>query len=198
MHICFSSTIRLYASKDPAKAKKQFVSRVCQTIHCSFIRESTSQDLEKSRFSNCEWHRASECISKQLDQKLKEPTLLLFFSPGAKYEITYNKEYEFSQSQLAQSIEIPSQNDLDSWRKIKVLIAPPGIRDKDYDPKNSIENYKEIGLKLGWIGYPPLQTNASKNFKQGNRKQYGLRYSVTGTIHSTMGDTLSCMATEIS
>ena len=70
---------------------------------------------------------------------MKELRYLLFF-PGAKYEITYNKEGEFSQSQLA-------LNDLDLWRKIKVLIAPPAIKDIDYDPTNSLEYYKEIGFK---------------------------------------------------
>ena len=46
--------------------------------------------MEKLRFSHCEWHRASESISNQLDQQLKEPRSLLFFS-GAKFEIAYNK-----------------------------------------------------------------------------------------------------------
>ena len=75
-----SSTIRLYARKVPAKeAMKQFVSRFCQNIHISLIRESTSQDLEKSRFSHREWHRAYESIFNQFDQQLKEPRSLLFF-----------------------------------------------------------------------------------------------------------------------
>ena len=71
----------------------------------------------------------------------------LYFFPGAKYEITYNKEGGFSQSQLALLNDVPIRVDLDVWRKIKVLIAPPGIKDIDYDPTNSIEFYKEIGLK---------------------------------------------------
>ena len=128
------------------EAMKQFASRVCRTIHCSLIRESTPQDLEKSRVSHHERPRASEYISKQLDQKLKESRSLLFF-PGAKYETTYNKEGESSQSQLALLIEVPSQSDLDVWRNIKVLIVPPGIGDVDYDPINSTEYYKEIGFK---------------------------------------------------
>ena len=84
---------------------------------------------------------------------MKEPRSLLFF-PGAKYEITYNKEGEFSQSQMALLIEVPSQKDLDLWRKIKVLTAPPGVRDIDYDPKNCIEHSKEIDFEEGWISCP--------------------------------------------
>ena len=66
---------------------------------------------------------------------------------------------------MALSIEVPSQNDLDLWRKIKVLIVPPRIRDIDCDPTNSIECYKEIGFKERWIGCPSLQTNALKKFQ---------------------------------
>ena len=76
--------------------------------------------MEKSRFSHCEWHRASELISNQLDQQLKEPRSLLFF-PGAKHKIIYNKEGGFSQSQLALLIDVPTQVDLDLWRKLKFL-----------------------------------------------------------------------------
>ena len=49
---------------------------------------------------------------------------------------------------------------------------------------------------MDWM--PPIKNNRFKNFKQGNRKQYGLKHRVTGSIHSAMGDTLSHMATEIS
>ena len=91
--------------------------------------------------------------------KSERTWIFIIFSWG-KYEVTYNKEGECSQSQLALLIEIPSKNDLDLWRKIKVLIAPSGIRDIDYDPTNSIEYHKEIDLEEGCIDCPPLRTNA--------------------------------------
>ena len=56
----------------------------------------------------------------------------------------------------------PTQVYLDFWRKIKVVIAPPGIKDIDHDPTNSIEFYKEIGFKEVWIVCTPLQTIALK------------------------------------
>ena len=34
---------------------------------------------------------------------------------------------------------------------------------------------------------PSITNNRFKNFKQGNKKQYGLKHRVTGTIHSAMG-----------
>ena len=48
---------------------------------------------------------------------------------------------------MALLIDVPTQVDLDLWRKIKVLIAQPGIKDIDYDPTNSIEFYKDMGFK---------------------------------------------------
>ena len=46
--------------------------------------------------------------------------------------------------------------------KYNVFIAPPGIKGIDYDPTNSIQFYKKMGFKEGWIGCPPLQTSVSK------------------------------------
>ena len=63
---------------------------------------------------------------------------------------------------MALLIDVPAQVDLDSWRKIKILIAPPSIKDIDYDPPNSIEFYKEMSFQDGWIGCPPLRTIALK------------------------------------
>ena len=78
----------------------------------------------------------------------------------------------------------PTQVYLDFWRKIKVVIAPPGIKDIGYDPTNSIEFYNKMSFKDGWIGCPPLQTIALKNFKQDNRKPYGFcNYSFSSGWH---------------
>ena len=37
-----------------------------------------------------------------------------------------------------------------------------------------------------------------KDYKQGKRKQYGLKHYVSATIHAAMGDTLNSMAMSIS
>ena len=41
-------------------------------------------------------------------------------------------------------------------------------------------------------------TQKLKDYKQGKRKQYGLKHYVSATIHAAMGDTLNSMATSIS
>ena len=68
--------------------------------------------------SHVEWTSATENTSNKLEEKLKEPSLLLFFR-GAIFEFTYNQEGKFSQSQIALLFDLPSQDDIDNWRKKK-------------------------------------------------------------------------------
>ena len=71
---------------------------------------------------------------------------------------------------MALLIDVPTQVDFDLWRNFKVLIAPRGIKDIDYDPTYLIEFYKEISFEDGWIGCPLLQTNALNYLNQGDKK----------------------------
>ena len=41
-------------------------------------------------------------------------------------------------------------------------------------------------------------TQQLKDYKQGKRKQYGIKHYVSATIHAAMGDTLNQMPTSIS
>ena len=109
--------MRLYSKKVPAvEASRQFISRVERQIHPRNRRERLSEDIEKSRFSHQSWTKASLTTKAQLERHLKEPERLLFFK-GAIYEITFNKENEFSHSQLALLYDIPSEDDLRQWKK---------------------------------------------------------------------------------
>ena len=96
------------------------------------MRERNAKDIEKSRYSHSKWKEASEQITNKLEQKLKEPTQLLFFR-GAIYEFTYNKEGKFSQSDTALLYDLPTQEDLNDWKKIPVLLSPPGLSSIDFD-----------------------------------------------------------------
>lgn len=192
------STYRLYGKKVPAKeAAKQFVERVRRSIDGINLREKSSEDVEKSRFSHREWCTASIHTSNQLEQLVKEPNLVLFFR-GAKYEFTYNDEGKFSQSQMVLLYDLPSQNDLDTWKKIKVLAAPPGIKDIEFNEDDTKQSFIDKGFIEVKVGVAPDRTRLLKSNIQAKRKQYGLRHCVTSTIHAAMGDTLISMATEIS
>ena len=121
-----------------------------------------------------------------------------YFFKGAIYEITFNEEGKFSNTQTALLFDLPSQDDLDNWRKIKVLKAPLGIKDIEFDMNKTKEMYLNEKYEEIRIGLAPQRTQFLTNNYQAKRKQYGLKHRVTSTIHAAMGDTLSYMATEIS
>jgi hypothetical protein len=102
-------TFRVYSRKVPVReAAKQYIDRVRRQIDHSQICERVAKDVEKNRYSHCEWQPAQSSTVEELDQKLKEPHTLLFFA-GAIFECTYNKEGSFSQSQLALLYTLPAQ-----------------------------------------------------------------------------------------
>ena len=99
-------------------------------------KEKKAIDLEKRRFSNQDWTQASASIVTNLEMKMKEPELLLFFR-GAIYQCTYNEDGVFSQSQLALCFELPEQADLDNFRKVNILLFPPNMKldSFEFDPE---------------------------------------------------------------
>ena len=100
---------------------------------------------------------------------------------------------------MAILFNLPSQDDLNNWRKIKILIAPaPGMTDIEFDNTATKASYIALGFIEVKIGVAPERTQSIKGNIQAQRKQYGLKHRVTGTIHAAMGDTLFSMATEIS
>ena len=81
--------------------------------------------------------------------------MLLLFR-GAIYLCTYNdSEGKFSQSQMAFLYDLPNQEQLDMWQKIKALVAPPGSKDISYDESRSKQSYLDIGFREVSIGVAP-------------------------------------------
>ena len=193
--------MRLYSKKVPAReASKQFVDRVRRQVSDDQRLERKSEDIEKSRHSHQDWKQASDSTSLQLEQRLKEPNNLLFFR-GAIYEMTFNEEGNFSNTQLVILFDLPSREDLESWRKIKVLKAPIGTKEiQSFRPGISKQQYFDQGYEEIDVGIAPQRTQYFKKNGQiqAKRKQYGLKHHVTSTIHAAMGDTLPSMSTEIS
>eukprot|EP00957_Ditylum_brightwellii_P048603 3688024-Ditylum_brightwellii.AAC.1 len=46
----------------------------------------------------------------------------------ALYECTFNDEGNHSHSQMALLFDLPSREDIENWKKIKVLVALPGAK----------------------------------------------------------------------
>ena len=193
------STIRLYSKKVPVReATKQHDDRVRRYYPIEEIRERVSNDIERSRYSQQEWSAATEPTIVQLDHKVKEPRSLLFYR-GAIYVCTFNDVSEkFSQSQMALLFDLPSQEQLNNWQKIKILVAPPGTREILYDETMTKQSFINNGFTECRIGTSNEYTQSLKNNIQGKRKQYGLKPYVSSTLHGAMGDTLQFMATQIS
>ena len=80
----------------------------------------SSQDVQKSRFSQQYWRFAADNMSAHLKNNVKESQNILLFK-GAIYKIVFNVEGRFRNTQLVILFDLPSEDDLSSWRKLKVL-----------------------------------------------------------------------------
>ena len=120
-------------------------------------------DVEKQRFSHSEWYASSQSTIDQIEIIRKEPTELLLFR-GGQYEFTFNKDGEFSQSQMALLYDLPSQEDVELFKKIKILCAPPGLKNFAIDVDNvTKEELLNEGFTEVSIGIAPERTVALKN-----------------------------------
>ena len=73
---------------------------------------------------------------------------------------------------------------------MKVLAAPTGLHDIEYDESTSKEDYIEKGFYEVEVGMAPIRTHSINHYQQVQRKQYALRHRVTSTIHAAIGDVL--------
>lgn len=195
-----TSTFRLYSKKVPSKeATLDYVERVRRQIPANQLMSRKSEDWVKDKMSHSEWSQATnDSVIDELDQHGKEPRELLFFK-GAQYEFTFNKEGKFSNTQLAVLFEMPSQDQLDRFKPIKILAAPPGIKSLEYDVNTtSKQDLLDIGFTEVTVGASRERTRSLKGNLRGKRKQYGLQHRLTSTIHAAQGETFALVATEIS
>ena len=81
------------------------------------VNKRFSEDIQIAHGAQSGWTDASETTSSYLDRKMKDSRTIIFFV-GAIYQFTYNNDQSrFNQSQLGLLISLPSQADLDSFRK---------------------------------------------------------------------------------
>ena len=103
----------------------------------------------------------------------------------------------FSQGQMAMLFELPEQDVLNNNRKVKVLAAPAGLHDIEYDINMSKEDYINSGFYEVKVGIAPIRTQSVNRYMQCQRKQYALKHRVTSTIHACMEDTLQKVAMKV-
>jgi hypothetical protein len=90
------------------------------------LRIRRALDTQKSQYSH-EWVTARDDVKEELNRKCREPDTLMF-ERGLTYTITFNDHVK-SNSQKAILYELPSQEALDNFASIKVLLAPPGCKE---------------------------------------------------------------------
>ena len=86
---------------------------------------------------------------------------------------------------MALLYNLPSREDVESFKKIKILCAPPGLKNFAIDVDNvTKQELLNDGFVEVSIGIAPERTFALNNNVQTRRKQYGLQHRVTNTIHA--------------
>jgi len=197
-----NNTLRVFAKKQPAMdAVEEFYRRIEREFSSSSqpgaLGRRKAEDVERPIESHARYEKASTAVVSMLNKSTKEAQELLFF-PYAVFLFTYNDpKKQFTQSRLGLLIDVPDQADLDAFRPIRLLAAPPGVRSAPVEHCS-----RERLLRDGWtevrIGPAPeyKQTYAGVGLT-AKRKQYGLRPFISSTIHSIQGATLRALATSI-
>ena len=151
-----------------------------------------SDDTMIAMESHAEWKSATRHVISYMNSKLKEPESVDFFE-GAIYQFTQNFPGRYNATQLGILLKMPTCEQLADFKEIDIWVAPAGT--KSIDPLN-------LGEMIGWhktkVGIAPHRAvNMWSHGIKGARKQYSLRHHVASTIHSSIGHTVSKIATEL-
>jgi predicted GIY-YIG superfamily endonuclease len=187
------SILRMFGKKAAARLAEQRLLASMRRIHGSSMLYSKALDSESTLEGN--WIDATNVTSKALSQKIKAPPLLAFY-PKAQYEITFNKEGYFSQSQLAILAKMPSRLEVDAKEPVSVYVAPEGCKSVPLG-LTTREEFLSSGFTEHKIGIGPERAENIGLGLQGKRKQYGLRHRIASTIHAGMGQDLCAVITKV-
>ena len=88
-----------------------------------------SEDVKQSLTQSAPIYANKATRNNILHRKAKEVKELHFY-PYAHYDITFNStKNEFFQSQMAILLNvIPTLDEINNWKPIKVMVAPPGCK----------------------------------------------------------------------
>jgi len=148
-------------------------------------------DFESSTESN--WVEARSATTRLISRKVKEPSRLYLY-PRAVYQVTFTRDGQFSQSQLAVLAEMPSAEDILEFRPISVYVAPEGMKAIPSGLQTE-SDYLNLGFQKRQIGTAPEHSTYVGLGILGKRRQYGLRHRLAATIHAGMGQDLPAIAT---
>ena len=189
-------TFRLYGMRVPAvEATKEFVENVRRTVPPETLRVKESIDMEKNRYTHCDWTAASPTTIATLDKKVKEPSVLPLY-PGLVVEFTINSK-DFTQSQIGFLLRVPPQSEVDKGCKLEVWIPRTGVREIVFNPEWTEEDLIRMEFKMVFAFIVPQRIIYSGRHVQCYRLQYCIKPRFTSTIHAAMGETLRRVALQI-
>jgi predicted GIY-YIG superfamily endonuclease len=155
-----------------------------------------ADDFELSTLSHSHWQPATQGVVRMLTKELREPKVLPFYEM-AVYEMTYNKPNHFTHSQIAVLAEMPTNEVLQSFGNVKVILAPVGCKSVVEGVTNPY-NLLAHGWRVEQVGLAPERIQGATNGRKGKGHQYGLCHHVSSTIHTVMGSDLNHMVTKLS
>ena len=155
-----------------------------------------ADDYELCTLSQSHWQPATLPVVNAITKAVREPKVLPFYEM-AVYEMTYNKPGHFTHSQIAVLAEMPTNEMIQSFENVKVMLAPVGCKSVP-EGITSSNDLLAHGWKIETAGLAPERIHTASMGKKGKRLQYGLRHRVSSTIHAIMGSDLRNVVTKIS
>ena len=143
---------------------------------------------------NTSWVTAVAHVTKRLNNSLYEYDVCKLFV-NAVVRMTYNERrgaVQFSQGQVAVVTSLPADGLAFSEQKLRLRLAPPGVR--HIDASNIPAHWPEVCV--GRRTTPVIVVG--RCLQMGRRTQFPVRYHLTSTIHRIQGDTVPLCATQIS
>ena len=122
------STLRVFGKKAATEhAERQLLRSMSSLYGSTNVLKRASIDQESTPEGM--WNPASALTSRELSREVKEPAELYFY-PNAVYEITFNQNETFSQSQLAILLpeDLPTTADIEAFAPVSVMVAPEGTK----------------------------------------------------------------------
>ena len=165
------------------------------------VTEKFLEDKQTMRFvavdevqNGAVWQTAGARVTKRLNKNCYEYDVCHLYT-NAIVRMTYNErqgQHQFSQGQVAVVVELPVEGTSFLQQRIRLRLAPPGIRDIDVGKIPT--RWPEIV-----IGPRTTQPSVVGAFLQmGRRTQFPVRYYVCSTIHRIQGETVPMLATQLS
>ncbi len=112
--------LRIFSKK--AAVHKAEIDAIAQ-VKNSNIRVLSKEAIDSESNLNGNWMKATKSTTMQLNNLVKEPQVLHFYEK-ALFEVTFNKDGKFSHTQLAMLFDMPTEEQLQQFQSIRMLLAP--------------------------------------------------------------------------